>query len=461
MSARTVSGRGIGARAAGDALRLAVEGPLSALGPEVRRRLTERAPADEPAVAAQVASLVDEVRRNGDEALVEMAERFDGVRLDALEVPRERWDAALAALRPEVRLALQRAAHNIRRFHEAQLPTDLTLEVEPGVRITRRWAPLARVGVYAPGGRAAYPSSVLMGVVPARAAGVGEVLVCSPPGPDGAPPAAVLAACALGGADRLFAVGGAGAVAALAYGTRTIPAVDAVVGPGNRWVTEAKRQVAGRVLIDSPAGPSEVLVLADPTADPALVASEVLAQAEHDPDAACVVVLVEPNGTPEGATGAGGAFVHRVRAAIGAQLALAPRKDVASQALARNGALLTAASLDEAVAFAQAYAPEHLSVMTADAATVASRVPTAGTTFVGPWASVAFGDYLTGANHVLPTAGRARSFSGLSVQHYMRSYTVQEITREGAASLAADTARLADAEGLPAHVAAALLRRST
>ncbi len=204
----------------------------------------------------------------------------------------------MAELSPQIRTALERAAHNIRRFHEAQVPADVTLEVEAGVRVTRTWAPLDRVGVYAPGGRAAYPSSVLMGVVPAKAAGVADVIVCSPPGPSGLPPKEVLAASVIGGADRLFAVGGAGAVAALAYGTESCPAADAVVGPGNRWVTEAKRQVAGQVLIDSPAGPSEVLVLADGGADPRLVATEILAQAEHDPDAACVLVTTSDDAGP-------------------------------------------------------------------------------------------------------------------------------------------------------------------
>jgi histidinol dehydrogenase len=220
-----------------------------------------------------------------------------------------------------------------------------------------------------------------------------------------------------------------------------------VVGPGNRWVTEAKRQVAGRVLIDSPAGPSEVLVLSDGSADPGLAAAELLAQAEHDPDAACVLVTTEV------------AVAAAVRDALAPQLEAAPRREVAAAALERSGALLVAASLDDAIAFAQAYAPEHLSIMTADADAVASRITTAGTTFVGPWASVAFGDYMTGANHVLPTAGRARSFSGLSTHHYLRSYTVQEITEEGAASLAGDVALLAGAERLPAHAAAALARK--
>jgi histidinol dehydrogenase len=433
---------------ASDSLRLFAEGRLADLTPTARRHLLERAPTDEPDLAAAVAALFAEVRARGDDALLDMAERFDGVRLDALEVPRARWEEAAAGLDPAVRAALQRAAANIRRFHAAQLPADVTLDVEPGVRVTRRWAPLDTVGVYAPGGRAAYPSSVLMGVVPARAAGVRRVIVCSPPGASGEPSPEVLAACAIGGADRLFAVGGAGAVAAMAWGTATVPAADAVVGPGNRWVTEAKRQVAGRVLIDAPAGPSEVLVLADDTAAADLVACELLAQAEHDPDAACVLVTTAP------------ALAGGVREALAVRLEAAPRREVAAAALAASGALLLADSLDEAVAFTRAYAPEHLSLMVSDGGGLASRIATAGTTFVGPWASVAFGDYMTGANHVLPTAGRARSFSGLSTQHYLRSYTVQEITERGAAALAGDVARLAEAEGLPAHAAAARARQA-
>jgi histidinol dehydrogenase len=430
-------------------LRLHAEGPLSKLSEQDRVHLLERAPADEPEVVAQVASLIAQVRKDGDEALKTMAERFDGVALEALEVPQARWATAANGLDSALRGALGRAEANIRRFHEAQHPEDIVVDVEPGVRITRKWAALERVGVYAPGGRAAYASSVLMGVVPAAAAGVDEIIVCSPPGPTGEPPAEVLAACALGGAHRLFALGGAGAVAAMAFGTPSVPVVDAVVGPGNRWVTEAKRQVAGRVLIDSPAGPSEVLVLADADADPDWVAHELLAQAEHDPDAACVFVATSEQ------------LIREVRTALSTLLTEAPRRDVAAAALEAAGALLVADSMDDAVAFAQAYAPEHLSVMTADAPAIASRITTAGTTFVGPWASVAFGDYLTGANHVLPTGGRSRSFSGLSTHHFLRSYTVQEITAAGADRMAADVALLAEAEGLPAHRAAAMARRTS
>jgi histidinol dehydrogenase len=288
-----------------------------------------------------------------------------------------------------------------------------------------------------------------MGIVPAKVAGVSEVVACSPPGPEGVPPNEVMAACAIAGADRLFAAGGAGAIAALAFGTETVPAVDAIVGPGNRWVSEAKRQVSGCVAIDCPAGPSEVLVVADDSADATWAAHELLAQAEHDPDASCVLVTTS------------GRVARESREALGRLLADAPRAAIARAAPVGAGAILLASSDTEAFDFAERYAPEHLSVMTAGGVEDARRVCTAGTTFVGGHASVAFGDYLTGANHVLPTGGRARSFSGLSVQHFLRSYTIQEVTPEGAAAMAKDVATLAMAEGLPAHAAAALARSGT
>ncbi len=427
-------------------VELFAEGPLGDLDAAILERLLERSPGHASDVSTTVRRMITDVRERGDAALVEMAKRFDGVELADIEVPRDRWDAALGAMPVEVRQALLRAAGNIRSFHAAQIPRDVVLDVEPGVRITRAVVPLERVGVYAPGGRAAYPSSVLMGVVPARAAGVDEVVVCSPPGPELVPPMEVLAACAVAGADRLFAIGGAGAIAALAFGTETVSAVDAIVGPGNRWVSEAKRQVAGRVVIDCPAGPSEVLVVADDSADATWAAHELLAQAEHDPDATCVLVTTSER------------MARESRAALSRLLADAPRAGVARAALASAGAILLASSDADAFDFAQRYAPEHLSIMTASGVEDARRVRTAGTTFVGSHASVAFGDYLTGANHVLPTEGRARSFSGLSVQHFLRSYTIQEVTREGAAAMADDVATLATAEGLPAHAAAALAR---
>ena len=306
---------------------------------------------------------------------------------------------------------------------------------------------LSKVGVYAPGGRAAYPSSVLMGVVPAVAAGVTEVVVCSPPGPGGMPPDEVLAACAVGGAHRLFALGGAGAIGAMAYGTDSVPRVDAIVGPGNRYVTEAKRQVAGDLIIDSPAGPSEVLVLADEGADPLLCALELICQAEHDPDSAVVLVTTSPE------------LISKVRAMLAEETAKAPRKRIVEEALANQGALLLAQDHEEAVAFARDYAAEHLALFTKDPRADLERIPTAGTVFLGEAAAVAYGDYITGANHVLPTGGLARSFSSLSTLHFLRMFSWQEITPEAAAAMSPAVERMAEAEGLPGHAAAARARR--
>ncbi len=423
-----------------------VRGDLATLSSGDLARLLDRGRATDPGVESTVHGLIAEVRERGDAALVEMAQRFDGVTLTAIEVPRQACAAALDGLDPAVRAALERAASAIETFHRAQLPSPLEVEVAPGVRLGRRAEPLGRVGVYAPGGRAAYPSSVLMGVVPARVAGVGEVVVCSPPGADGLPPAAVLAACALGGADRVFALGGAGAVAAMAYGTATVPAVDRIVGPGNAYVTEAKRQVTGAVAIDCPAGPSEVLVVADATADPDLVAIELLAQAEHDPDAAAVLVATD------------GSLPGRVAEALARLLPAQPRREIIERSLAARGALLTAATLGEALDFAARYAPEHLLLLVAEPRAALAGVRAAGTIFLGRGSSVAFGDYLTGANHVLPTAGLARAYGGLSTSDFLRWTTYQEVGDAAAAALAAPTATLAEAEGLPAHAAAARLR---
>lgn len=427
-------------------MKLAFDAPLEAMSPDERRLLLDRRPPAEAGVREAVAAIVAEVRVRGDAALRELAREHDRVELDALEVPRGRWREAARGLPADVTGALERAAANIAAFHRAQLPADWEMETEPGVTVGRRWAPLAAAGVYAPGGLAAYPSSVLMGVIPAREAGVGEVVVCSPPGARGEPPEAVMAACALAGATRLFAVGGAGAVAAMAYGTESIPAVHAVVGPGNRWVTEAKRQVAGDVVIDAPAGPSEIAVVADGTAPARLVALEMVAQAEHDPDAAAVLI------TPSAR------LASEARRALGVIVAGAARRRVVSAALATRGAIVLTRSLDEATDFARAYAPEHLALHVADPDAAMEQVPTAGTVFLGPASSVAFGDYMTGANHVLPTAGLSRSYSGLSADHFVRGYTWQRILPEAAASLARPVATLARLEGLPGHAETALAR---
>ncbi len=425
---------------------LAWTGELAAARDEVLEGRGATTTGGDQELSSTVAALMADVRLRGDVALLEMARRFDGVDLAGVEVERGRWNDALQTLAPDVRAALERASRNIRTFHEAQLPSDVTVEVEDGVTITRSWVPLERAGVYAPGGTASYPSSVLMGVVPAKAAGVREVIVCVPPGPSGEPPQAVLAACAMAGADRVFAIGGAGAIAAMAYGTERVPSVDVIVGPGNRWVTEAKQQVAGSLIIDAPAGPSEVLLLADGTAPPDLVAVELMAQAEHDVDAVCVAVTTSAE------------VASSIEEAVRRLLDDAPRAAIARASLATAGGVLVADSMSDAVAFAEVFAPEHLSVMTRDAYDDARSITSAGTTFVGATSSVAFGDYMTGANHVLPTGGLARSFSGLATHHFLRAFTTQEVDEVGAAALARDVALLADVEGLPGHAAAARAR---
>jgi histidinol dehydrogenase len=328
--------------------------------------------------------------------------------------------------------------------HRAFLPVAQETESEPGILIGRRPDPLARVGVYAPGGRAAYPSSVLMGVVPARVAGVGEVVLCSPPDrATGRPADVVLAAAALAGADRVFALGGAGAIAAMAFGTASVPRVDRIVGPGNAYVAEAKLQVASAVAIDSPAGPSELLVLCDASADAALVAREMLAQAEHDPLAAVVAVTVDER------------LAHRIAGELAAQLPSQPRAAIAAEALAGQGAVLVVKDLYEGIAVANAWAAEHLLLLVADPDSSLARLRGAGTVFVGASSSVAFGDYMTGANHVLPTGGLARAYSGLSTLDFVRWTTYQHVSPIAAARLAGDVGTFADAEGLPGHAAAA------
>jgi histidinol dehydrogenase len=421
----------------------AIEAAIDRLTIAQRSVMLERGHAADPEVRGRVTSLIARVRREGDGALRDLARELDRVELAELEVPRDTWDRALEQVDPAVVQALERARDNIARAHAAWLPLPVEVETEPGVLVGRRADPLGRVGVYAPGGRAVYPSSVLMGVVPARVAGVAEVIVCSPPQRTGVPAPAVLAAAALAGADRVFALGGAGAIAAMAYGTASVPRVDRIVGPGNAYVAEAKAQVASVVGIDSPAGPSELLVLWDGSAPPDAIARELLAQAEHDPDASVVAVLLP------------GASREALVAALELMLAAAPRGEIARQALAGRGALLLARGAAEAVAFAAEWAPEHLLLALDGPDHLLGDIRNAGTVFVGASSSVAFGDYLTGANHVLPTGGAARSYSGLSTGDFVRWTTYQRITPEAASRLAEATARLADAEGLPGHAAAA------
>jgi histidinol dehydrogenase len=420
------------------------EGAIRALAASDRRALFERAASGGGGVRDRTAAILVRVRHDGDAALRAMAAEFDGARLDALEVPRREWTRALDALDVSLRRAMERAADNVRRVHRAFLPATQEYESELGIVVGRRPDPLGRVGVYAPGGRAPYPSSVLMGTVPARVAGVGEIVLCSPPErASGRPSPAVLAAAALAGADRVFALGGAGAIAAMAYGTETVPRVDRIVGPGNAYVAEAKLQVASVVAIDSPAGPSELLVLCDETADPTSVARELLAQAEHDPLAAVVAITTSES------------KAHAIGEAIAELLPSQPRGEIIAVALAGQGAIVWSDSLDDAIEFANAYAAEHLQLVVAEPDAVFARLRNAGTVFVGSSASVAFGDYMTGANHVLPTGGLARSYSGLSTLDFVRWTTYQRVSPAAAARLADDVGVFADAERLPGHAAAA------
>jgi histidinol dehydrogenase len=383
------------------------------------------------------------VRSRGDAALIALACELDGVSLQDIEVSIAQCRAALDRTPPELRRAMERSATNLATVARANLPTSSECEPEPGIVIGRKPHPLGRVGVYAPGGRAAYPSSVLMGVVPARVAGVSEIILCSPPQRDGLPSSVVLAAAALTEVDRVFAVGGAGAVAAMALGTQTIPRVDRIVGPGNAYVAEAKLQVTGAVAIDSPAGPSELLVIADAACDPNRIALELAAQAEHDPRACAVAVVV------------GRETADAIETALVNAIPPGPTGIAAREALAANGGVLACETLDDAIDFANAYAPEHLLIATSDDARVVDRIRGAGTVFIGRDTSVAFGDYLTGANHVLPTGGLSRAYSGLSVLDFIRWTTYQRVSASAASSVARDVMVFAEAEGLPGHALAA------
>lgn len=418
-------------------------GALAGLDAPTRSALLDRTTSIDRDVRERTAAILADVRARGDRALRELSLRFDHVDLERFEVPRAQWKAALDTLSPDLRRGMERSVANIASVHRAFLPSATETSPEPGIVVGRRPDPLARVGVYAPGGRAAYPSSVLMGVVPARVAGVGEITVASPPGPSGLPSVVVLAAAELADADRVFALGGAGAVAALAFGTETVPRVDRIVGPGNAFVAEAKLQVSGLVSIDSPAGPSELLVIADAAASAETVARELLAQAEHDPRA-CVVAVVE-----------GASLAAQVRAALARLLPSCERREIVEAALAGQGAVLWVDTVQEAVEWSNAYAPEHLLVCTADPAAWLPALRNAGTVFLGEWASVSFGDYMTGANHVLPTGGLARCYSGLSTLDFFRWTTYQRIEAGAASRLASDVDAFARAEGLPGHAMAA------
>ena len=372
----------------------------------------------------QVAEIVADVRARGDAALREWGERLDGASPPSLRVAPEA--IAGAEVDPDVLGAIRRLAAAVAAVHEPQRPADTRVAPVDGVVVERRFVPLREVGIYAPGGRASYPSSLVMTAVPARLAGVERIAVVSP-----RPSTALLATARELGLDEVYAVGGAQAIAALAYGTATVPRVDKIVGPGNRWVTAAKLLVSGTVAIDLPAGPSEVLIVADESADAELCAADLLAQAEHGPDSECVLVTTS------------------------AELAEAVRELVGGAAQVR---VEVAASLDEALARADEYAPEHLELHVTDPQAAAARVTSAGSVFLGPWASAVAGDYAAGANHVLPTGGLARGTGGLGLEAFLKPVQYVSVSREGLAGMRETISALARVEGLPLHAAAAEAR---
>jgi histidinol dehydrogenase len=394
------------------------------------------------------AAIVDDVRRRGDAALLEYTNRFDrmsATSVAALEIPAAETRAALESLPVEDRAALEAAARRIQSFHEKQRGESWSVTEDDGTELGQRVTPLDRVGVYVPGGLAAYPSSVLMNVIPAHVAGVREIVMVSPT-PDGARNPLVLAAAALAGVTRAFAIGGAQAVAALAHGTATVPAVDKIVGPGNAYVAAAKRHVFGTVGIDMIAGPSEILVICDGATSPDWIAMDLFSQAEHDELAQAILL------TPDAA------FIERVQASIARLLPTMPRRAIIEKSLAGRGALILTRDLEDACAVANRIAPEHLEISTDEPQRWAALIRHAGAIFLGRHSSESLGDYCAGPNHVLPTARTARFSSPLGVYDFQKRTSLIRVSPEGARTLGGVAARLADGERLPAHAASARLR---
>ena len=411
-----------------------------------RERLEPRGLEIDPSVADAVRGIIERVRAEGDEALFDLTLKFDGadLRQTGLTVSPEEFQRAEETVPSELKAALDALVDRLTDLHRRQLPMEWWDERD-GVRFGEIVRPLARAGCYVPGGRAEYPSSVAMTVVPAIVAGVEGVVVCTPPSPDGSIHPAVLYAAARAGATAVAKVGGAQAVAALVFGTGSIQAVDRIVGPGNVYVTEAKRQVAGFVGIDGLAGPTELAVVADASADPAWVAADLVAQAEHDPEALAVLVAFDAD------------VVDQVKQALVAEVARAGRSDVVKAALAHARTVLVADD-DQAVEVVDGLAPEHLHVVLADATPFAQRIRNAGAIFVGGFTPVPFGDYGVASNHVLPTAGTARFASGLRASDFVKVSSVVEVSDGAAARLAPEVARIALAEGLPGHARAVEIR---
>ena len=408
--------------------------------------LTARCTRQEEEIGERVAAILAEVRTGGDAALRRIVRRIEGYLPETFEVTRERRAEAAKAVSPQLKAALAQAKANIEAFHRAQLPAQVEVETMPGVRCVQRAVAIGRAGLYVPGGNAPLFSTVLMLALPARIAGCREVILCTPCGRDGRIAPEILYAADLCGVDRVFALGGAQAVAAMAYGTESIPRVDKIFGPGNRYVTKAK-QLAGAadVAVDLPAGPSEVLVLADEDARPEFAAADLLSQAEHGDDSQAMLVCRSEE------------FARRAIASVGEQAARLSRRDAIGNSLA-NSRIVVFSDPDEQIAFADAYAPEHLIVAMRDAWDAAARITAAGSVFIGGYSPESAGDYASGTNHTLPTGGWARAYSGVNTESFMRKITYQELTRGGLEALAPTITAMAEAEGLDAHANAVRIR---
>lgn len=416
--------------------------PEKALWPQ----LTERVTTDDAVIGCRVQAILERVRKDGDKALAELSMEIDKVDLsDGIQVSKEEIAMAASLVTDQLKKAIEDAYKNIYAFHSAQTFNPVEVETVPGVKCVQKAVPLQKVGLYVPGGSAPLFSTVLMLAVPAKVAGCGEVILCTPCGKDGRVAPAVLYAASFCGVDRIFKVGGAQAVAAMAYGTESVPAVDKIFGPGNRYVTRAKETVSRIVAIDMPAGPSEVLVMADNSAVPSYVASDLLSQAEHGPDSQVILVCNSVE------------LADKVQDEVRIQLEALPRKDIALKAL-ESSRIIVMPSLDRQLEFVNMYAAEHLIISVSDPWSVAERVTAAGSVFLGNYTPESAGDYASGTNHTLPTSGWSRSMSGVNLDSFVRKITYQEITPEGMKNIGKTIVTMAQAEGLDAHANAALIR---
>lgn len=418
---------------------------LESVEAAVTSGLIKRSAVPDRAIRRAAEDICEEVRAGGDAALADFGARFGGSRTNR-RVTRTELSAALDDLEPELRAELERSIAHVRAVHGVQVNESVSIEPVPGVTVERRWTPLRRIGAYVPGGKAAYPSTLIMTVVPAQLAGVEEIVVATPASPDGSIAGVVLATAALLDVSEMYAMGGAQAIAAMAYGTETIQPVQKIVGPGNAWVTAAKLAVFGDVSIDLPAGPSEVLVIADHSADPRLVAVDLLCQAEHGPESPAILVSTWAD------------LFDQVAAHIDVMLPDLERREILAKGLADHARFVLVPDIATAIDIANAYAAEHASIHTSDPGSVAELLTAAGSVYVGSWSPESAGDYATGANHVLPTGGLGASHGPLSVEDFGSWRQIQTLTESGLRALAPTITRLADAEGLTAHRLAALIR---